>query len=223
MQNIALMILHFYHRAVSSARTRAKAARTQAYQEAIAEAAEELFAANGVGATKMEDIAEAAGLSVRTMYSALEGAGKADLVARIRAQRLEVLTEIGVRSAAREGAPLARLRGSFEEATAFFIEHANYLRMHLRDGFAWGLRDAVSGYSADSAQSFRDGVGAIASIVAEGAESGAFAVERPDRTTNALVMLHQVHLSDWIDRGGEDAPETVFAGFWRDAERLLGL
>jgi AcrR family transcriptional regulator len=189
------------------------------YQEAAIEAAELLFARQGIDATKMEDIAAEAGMSLRTLYSVLEG-GKSDLVESIRLLRLGELVQIAVGAAGSGASPTDRLRALWLGATEFFLAHPDYLKMHLAEGFAWGLPGIVSARSGTDADSLRDGMAAITSIIADGQRSGCFVDERPDLLARAIVALHQVYLADWVDGAADDATE-LFDRFWRAVSRLV--
>jgi AcrR family transcriptional regulator len=216
------MILFSYHRRMREARARGKAARIRAYQEAIVEAAERLFARQGVDATKMEGIAHEAGLSLRTVYSTLDG-GKAELVDAIRSSRLTELVRFAVEAAESSAPPVDKLRSAWEKATDFFMAHPDYLKMHMREGYAWGLPAVVSARSRADAVSFREGVGAISAIVEEGRDQGVFSVDRPERSAQSIVTLQQVHLAEWLDDGEKDSSEVVFDRFWADVKRLLNV
>lgn len=205
-----------------STKERARLARKHAYQEAILEAAEHLFAAQGVEATKMEDIATQAGLSLRTLYSAIDG-GKSELVETIWRNRLADLRGVAENAFAADQNPRAKLRDAFWNATEYFLAHPDFLQMQMREGHSWGIRSAVAVHSSAGAESFRDGVGSIEAIVEEGRTSGAFEVEKSSLSTYSIVALQQIHLAQWLSEGlGEDL-DTVFARFWSDVEKLLGL
>ena len=70
----------------ATAREHAKNARHAAYRGLVVEAAAEAFARDGVAATKMEHLAEAAGISLGTLYSVYRG--KAEIVDALHASRL---------------------------------------------------------------------------------------------------------------------------------------
>ena len=201
------------------AKTRARDARIRAYQQAAVEAAESLFARKGVDATKMDEIAAEAGVSLRTLYSVLEG-GKAELVEAIRVVRLGELVRIAVGAAESDAPPIDKLRDIWARATDFFVTHPDYLRMHLAEGYAWGLPRIVSARSRTDADSLHDGMAAITSIIADGQRGGSFADEHPALLAQGIVALHQVYLADWLD-GGEEDPAPLFDRFWKAALRLM--
>ena len=194
----------------------------RAYREALLEAAEQRFATHGIDDTKMEDIAREAGLSLGTLYSVLEG-GKAELVATIHQTRLGELVGSAVDARDAEGPPDKRLKLLFERAVHFFLGHPSCLRMHLREGSGWGLGSVAAMHSTERLELFGAGVGAIVDLLEEGMKAGIFDIENPERTGRAVVMVEQVHLFDWLERGEIDGPEIVFPRIWNDVERLLGI
>jgi AcrR family transcriptional regulator len=74
---------------------RTQEARQALYRDLVLEAAEATFGEHGVKNSKMEQIAEAAGLSLGTVYAVFRG--KASIVDALRERRLrEVLERAGV-------------------------------------------------------------------------------------------------------------------------------
>ncbi|MEM9174012.1 MAG: TetR/AcrR family transcriptional regulator [Myxococcota bacterium] len=204
----------------ASPKSRAREARRNAYREAVLETAEHLFAERGIHETKMEEIAAEAGLSLRTVYSAIDG-GKAELVQAIWDGRLADLRRIGEQAQSSEGDARDKLRSAFRLATGYFLAHPDFLRMQIRDGFSWGIPSVAAARSSAPATSYRDGVGAIEAIVEAGRVSGEFDVAVASLTTHSIVALQQVHLAAWLAAAREDDLDTVFERFWSDAERLL--
>ena len=72
------------------AKTRARQAREAVYRDAICEAAEDCFAAQGIDDTKVEEIAAEAGLSLATLYSVFKG-GKSEIARTVHDARLNEL------------------------------------------------------------------------------------------------------------------------------------
>ena len=72
----------------TTARARAKNARHEAYRDLVLEAAGSAFALRGVPNTKMEELAEQAGLSLGTLYSVYKG--KAEIEAAPTRQKPRV-------------------------------------------------------------------------------------------------------------------------------------
>jgi len=202
--------------------SRSRDARQQAYRELAFEAAESLFAEQGVEGTKMEEIATAARLALATLYSVFAG-GKTEIVRSIHRERLAELVELAVREQRAEGAAVDRLRRAVQSAVSFFAAHPDYLRMHLREGHAWCMPEAVAARTREGAESWADGVGALIAIIESGIEEGVFRTDGARRAGKAVVMLQQLHLAEWIDEGRRESEERVFERYWRDVEVLLGI
>jgi len=207
-----------------SARERARDAREAAYRDAVVDAAERLFAERGVDATKMDDVAAEVGISIATLYTVFRG--KADVVDNVHRTRLAALTLPSVEAAERSGPADIRLREALRQGIALHLEHPLYVRMLLREGFAWGLRSAISAQSREGAGFYTEGVGgALARIIQQGiqqgTEQGVFETGSAERSARAVVMLQQLHLADWLDGDERETAEEVFARYWSDIERLL--
>ncbi|MCR9095746.1 MAG: TetR/AcrR family transcriptional regulator [bacterium] len=204
------------------AKTRARQAREAVYRDAICEAAEDCFAARGIDETKVEEIAAEAGLSLATLYSVFKG-GKSEIARTVHDVRMSELARFGPDAESSGHAPEAALREAFHGAIDFLMAHPSYLRIHLAEGHAWGLPDAVGARSQADARSFREGVGALERLVERGIEDGTFRETSARRAARTLVMMQQVHLADWIEDGERADPDAVFVGYWRDAAVYLGL
>ena len=93
--------------------------QAEATRDRIAEAARQLFAANGYGSTSIEAIAEHAGVAVRTIYSAF--GAKREILSRICERWLE---QAGARERAEqvlaEPDPVHRLRAAAGWLTALY-------------------------------------------------------------------------------------------------------
>jgi AcrR family transcriptional regulator len=203
-----------------SARDRLREAREAAYCEAIVEAAERLFGDRGIDGTKMDDVAGEAGMSIATLYTVFRG--KAEVVNAVHRTRLATLTAPSVQAAAESGPADVRLRDTLRQGIALQLEHPHYVRMHLREGFSWGLPSAIAAHTPAATQFFAEGVeGALAEIIAEGVSQGVFETDSAGRSARAVVMLQQLHLADWIDGGERDSADAVFTRYWADVERLL--
>jgi AcrR family transcriptional regulator len=206
----------------TTARERAREARAATYRDAVCEAAEQLFADRGIEATKMEDIATSASLSLATVYSVF-GGGKSEIIRRIHRERLAELARFAVAEARAGGPPAEGLREAVRAAIVFFVAHPCYLRMHLREGHAWFMPEAVAAHSREGAEPWEEGVGALIGIIERGIETGVFRAGDARRAGKAVVTLEQLHLAEWIEAGERESADEVFARYWADVEALLGI
>lgn len=181
-------------------------ARSELYRQIILEAAEGCFAEKGIEETKMEEVAAESGLSLGTVYSVFSG--KAELVTAIHETRLRDILRRAVRVAVGHNDPLEALLLGVRAYVEFFVLHPNYLRMHLRDGHAWGLGQAAAP-DGDRADAWSDGVAMLAALFARGAEQGVFYRDDPRLMARMMIAMQQVQLADWIESGGARDPQVI--------------
>lgn len=170
----------------------------------------------------MEEVAAEAGLSIATLYSVFAG-GKAEVVSSIHRERLALLVGFAEGASQADEDAASRLRFAVRQSVEFFMAHPDYLRMHLREGHAWCMPEAVSARTRAGAEAWSDGVGAMIAIIEQGVRDGAFHTDSPARAGKAVVMLQQLHLGEWIDARQEENFGVLFNRYWRDVERLLGI
>jgi AcrR family transcriptional regulator len=185
-------------------RNGAQEARQALYRDLILEAAEATFAASGVEGAKMEEIAEAAGLSLGTVYSVFRG--KAAIVDALHDARLRELLQ-GATLAARDlHEPLEMLIAGVRAYVEYFLAHPDYLRMYLAEGSSWGM--PVPGHSTRAA-AWQEGHAMQERLFRRGVESGVFHQGDPDRMARTMVAMQQVRLADWLMNGMRESPREI--------------
>jgi AcrR family transcriptional regulator len=187
---------------------RVRRARSALYRQLVLEAAERIFAEKGAADTKMEEIAAESGLSLGTVYSVYSG--KAEIVQAIHESRLaEVLQRtVDVARAVRD--PLERLLRGVRATLEFFVLHPEYLRLHLGEGYAWGLGDAAA-TSRQQVAAWREGVAMQRALFARGVEEGLFHPGDPELMARMMIAMQQVQLASWVESGMQRAPEELVA------------
>jgi AcrR family transcriptional regulator len=190
-------------------------ARSELYRQLILEAAERIFAEQGVEETKMEEIAGESGLSLGTLYSVF--AGKAALVGAIHDTRLEeVLTRTA--DVARDlTSPIDRLLAGVRAYVEFFVVHPDYLRMHLAEGYAWGLGLVRS--TGGRAEAWIEGVARQTAVFALGIEEGVFYPGDPGLMARMMIAMQQVQLADWVEDGMERDADALIADMQEQVQR----
>lgn len=181
-----------------AAREHANAARRQAYRHLVLEAADAAFARQGVPSTRMEELADAAGISLGTLYSVYKG--KAEIVDALHESRLREIHAASVVAERAETEPLAALLAGCRAYIDYFIDHPDYLRMYLDEGTSWGVRRSMDSGSRSGAV-WRDGVAQFAGIFERGIEAGLFEPGDPDRLARTMLAMQQVLLADWYEEG----------------------
>jgi len=192
----------------ATARNRAKNARQAAYRDLVLEAAGSAFARQGVPNTKMEELAERAGLSLGTLYSVYRG--KAEIVDALHEARLREIHSASIEAELQEANPIEALLAGSRAYIAYFIEHPDYLKMYIDEGTNWGVRDSMDRESR-RAVIWEDGVAHLSEIFERGIEAGVFEKGRADRLARTMLAMQQVQLADWLAEDMQTEPEVVMA------------
>jgi AcrR family transcriptional regulator len=188
------------------ARQEARDARRAVYRELVLRAAGSSFARRGVPETKMEDLADEAGISLGTLYTVYKG--KAEIVDALHEARLKEIHSASIAAELAESGPLEALLAGSRAYIAYFIERPEYLRMYLEEGTNWGLRDSMD-RNPRRAAVWNDGVDQLAAIFERGIEAGVFEAGAPDRLARMMLAMQQVQLADWFEAGMRSDAESV--------------
>ncbi len=189
-------------------------ARARMYHELIFESAECAFGRKGYEGTTMQDIADEAGISLKTLYATYES--KRELFGDIMHARAGAF--IAATAAAMEGArdPLERIERGVAAYVAFLFEHENWLRIHLRTRVAWSFRPA----DEEAAAAWQQGHDDYASALAEGIEQGVFFDGDPSEMSIMTQAIMQVQVARAVERGLTD-PSVVADAIMLQLRRLL--
>ena len=177
------------------AREEAQNASRAVYRDLVLEAAGTAFARSVIARTRMEQLADAAGISLGTLYSVYKG--KAEIVDALHESRLKEIHAASMTAAAAARNPLAALLAGHRAYISYFIEHPDYLRMVIDEGANWGVRDSMDRESRRAA-TWSDGVAALAALFEQGIAAGVFVRGRPDRMARMMLAMQQVRLADWL-------------------------
>lgn len=181
-----------------SAKDTAKRAKTAAYQRVIMDAGQQVFAEHGFEAAKIQDIAQAAGLSLGTLYTVFPG--KAEIYSAIQREHGEaVLLEIT--------SSVARVHGELDAALAgiaayvrCLVARPHYLRMLLREGLTWTQRSWLR--TREEIATWERGMTLAVSLLRAGIERGFLHDDNPpDVLLKMIIASQQVQLADWLERG----------------------
>ncbi len=197
-----------------SRKSRLEAARERMYHDLVFETAEQLFADRGFDDTAVQDIATEAGISLKSLYGVFPG--KNELYHEIQEVRgAEFLAHIHAEMD-RGGDPLDTLALAVRAYIEFLAEHPNYLRIHLRDGRAWGLPIDGTGQ-----EGWREGVARFATIVEEGMRSGIFYEGDPEMLALMGIAIMQVGLARLADGPAQGDRERVADEILLQLRRML--
>jgi AcrR family transcriptional regulator len=181
------------------ARAQIDEARARIYHDLVLESAEQLFGAKGFEEATMREVAQEAGISLKTLYATFPG--KQDLYREIQSLRGRAFLE-RVGAAVEQGSdPLDRLARATRAYVDFLLEHPNWLRIHLHERVSWGLGPATG----EGTELWRAGVDNLAGIVRDGVAEGSFHPGDPDAMAMMGIAIMQVHLSRALELGEKDA------------------
>ncbi len=195
----------------------AREARNGVYRQHILEAAELVFAERGFDVAKVQEISVKAGLSMGTIYGIFPG--KTELYTALLDERGQELLKLAREVAARDGSPREQLLALIDVYVGYFVDHPDFLRMHLRSGVSWALGSAVG--TATSVQYWQNIHELQADIFRRGVAAGAFVDETPDFLARTFSVMDQVLLSDWVARGMVDDRATLVRRLSHMVERAF--
>lgn len=185
------------------ARDAAREARTEVYRQHILEAAERVFAERGFEATKVQDVSTACGLSMGTIYGIFPG--KTELYSALLQTRGQELLATAREVAERHVGAWAALEGLIDVYIGYFVEHPDFLRMHLRSGASWALGPALD--TATQVGYWNDVHTLQTEVFRRGIAEGVFVDEDPSYLAKLFSVMDQVLLADWVE-GGMQADQT---------------
>jgi AcrR family transcriptional regulator len=197
------------------AKEAARRARSEVYRQHVLEAAVGVFAERGFDATRVQEIAQQADLSLGTIYSVFPG--KQELYEAILAEHGQALLAL-VTAVHERGAPardaLDELIGIYID---YFVGHPDFLRMHLRSGASWALGPVLG---TERQRAYWQRIHELqADIFRRGVRERAFVDEDPDYLAKLFSVMDQVLLADWVARGMSDSRETLAARLREQARR----
>ena len=187
-----------------SPKSEAKRAKVDMYRRLIPEGAERVFAERGFDEAKIQDIAQAAGIALGTLYTVFPG--KNEIYVAIQEQRgREIIESIYRAIQGYDGVVDACMRG-IDAYVRSLVERPNFLRMHLREGLSW--TDPSNLRSGEEVATLERGMTLAVGLLQLGIDRGFFHDEtRPEVLLKMMVAAHQVQLRDWLDRGAK-GPEV---------------
>lgn len=197
-----------------------RGARAELYRQHIMAAAEAIFADEGFAQTRMQAIAQAAGVSLGTLYQQFEGKDelyRAILIAR-DAEMLAGVTE-AARIRLKMPLDIAQILAMMDTHLRFLLEHPDYLRMQLQDGRAW--YHSAARPSAEEQQIWERGLAMMQQVFGWGTASGLFIPGAAEDHARLLLALQQARLAGWVAGGMHEAHDTVIALIQADFVRCF--
>jgi AcrR family transcriptional regulator len=200
---------------VRKPREEARKARDDVYRQHILEAAEQVFAARGFEAAKLQEISAKVGLSMGTIYSIFPG--KQELFEALVQMRGEELLTVARAAAARHLPPREALVALGEAYVDYFVSHPDFLRMQVGASVSWALGPS----SPTRMQFWREIHDLQAGIFRDGVARGDFVDEDPAFLAKLFSAIDEVLLADWVATGMKADRAAVSARLRRLIERTF--
>jgi AcrR family transcriptional regulator len=180
-------------------------ARARMYRELIFGSAEGVFGRKGYEGATMQDIADEAGVSLKTVYATYES--KQDLYDQIMRERASGLVALLGSAAETTQDPLEQIARIVDAYVAFVFENEDWVRIHLRTRVAWAFRppDAKVAVSWAAARDI------YSRVLHEGMQSGLFYAGDPEETAVLVQSVMQVQMARAVELGRDDPSEVAEA------------
>jgi len=189
-------------------------ARARMYRDLIFESAECVFGQKGFDSTTMQDIANEAGVSLKTLYAAYPG--KQDLYKEIQRVRGKAFIEGVLVAAAMGHTPYEKLALTVRSHVDFLFGHRDWLSFRLRTRVSWGIRPD----DEDAAHYWELGLRNISDIMQAGMDQGLFYEGVAEDVASVVQAVMQVEVTRAVESESVDA-ETCSADILLHLERLL--
>lgn len=193
---------------------REEPARVRLSQRAIVAAASDLFARNGFGATSLDDIGEALGVTKGALYYHIKN--KEEILKLIFVTVLTLAEEPLRRIAEAELAPSEKLRRAIQHHIDIAADRSPAMSVfyredvHLNGPFAREIATRKKAYERLFEQ-----------IVAEGIKTGDFRTELDSKIATYGILGMCNWLSQWYRPGGTYSPEQIATFFSQMIEKGL--
>jgi AcrR family transcriptional regulator len=189
-------------------------ARARMYRDLVFESAECVFGQKGFERATMHDIANEAGVSLKTLYDSY--AGKQELYTDIQRVRGKAFIEGVMVAAAMGHTPLEKLALTVRSHVDFLFAHRDWLRFRLRTGVFWGVRpdDEVA------AHYWELGLQNISDLLADGMKEGTFHAGDPVFVATMAQAIMQVAVTGAVEAEETDVADTS-DGIMLQLTRLL--
>ena len=193
--------------------SRAAAARARMYRDLVLESAERVFAARGFHASRMEEVAAEAGVSLSTVYAAFPS--KRELFEALHETRGRAfLARLEPALSAGEPA-LVCLRRAVESFVDWLTEHREYMHVDLREGRSWAIGDV------EASRAYQAGIGLWTELLQRGIREGVFEDDDPRLLATTAFAIMQVQLAYLLERGEPLSNQEIAARIARQLERAF--
>ena len=193
--------------------SKASAARARMYRDQVHDIAERVFGARGFHASKMEQVAAEAGVSLSTVYAVF--ASKRELFEALHERRGRQFLA-SLEPALRSDEPaLVAMRRAVEAFVGYLALHRDYLRVDLREGRSWAIGDV------EASPAYQSGIELWTRLVRRGIREGVFCDEDPRLLATTAFAIMQVQLACLLEGGEAPPPDQISDRIARQLERAL--
>ncbi len=195
-----------------------KAAKDALYREHILEVAEQVFAQHGFASARMQDIARQAGMSLATLYQNYPGKKelhRAILIARDKTMLNAVIGRM--QNALGREPSVVGLLWLMQSHLSFLLEHPNYLKLILQEGYAWYHTAAQP--TKDERAMWDQGLDMMSRVFERGMQAGELVPGDAADHARLLMALQQARLASWVADGMHAEHSAVIARIQADFVR----
>lgn len=177
-------------------------ARARMYRDLVFESAECVFGQKGFESTTMQDIANEAGVSLKTLYASYSG--KKELYKDIQRVRGKAFIEGVLVAAAMGHTPLEKLALTVRSHMDFLLSHRDWLSFRLRTRVSWGIKpdDELA------AEYWLLGLNNLREILQAGMDEGTFYEGQPVEIATMVQAVMQVAVTQKIEAEEHDVDHT---------------
>jgi AcrR family transcriptional regulator len=190
---------------IATAQQSLRGKKRELYREAVLDAAEQVFGEDGYEATKVQQIAAAAGVSLTTLYSVLPS--KWEIYRAVHQRRLSEVMSLAEGIVQQGMSSLETLIAGTRMQLAFFMEHRDFTKMQLKEVTAWSTITLLR--SPEQVEALGAGLELFADLFRQGIKDGYLIDDDPELMSRMVIASQQVRLAMWMDRGCEEDPDRV--------------
>lgn len=193
--------------------SKASDARARMYRDLVLHSAERVFGARGYHASKVEQVAAEAGVSLSTVYAVF--ASKRELFEALHETRgRQFLASLEPALRSDEPARVC-LRRAVEAFVGYLVAHRDYLRVDLREGRSWAIGDV------EASRTYQAGIELWTRLVRRGIREGVFWDEDPRLMATTAFAIMQVQLACLLEGDEAPPPGEISERIARQLERAL--
>jgi AcrR family transcriptional regulator len=184
-----------------------RSARRDLHRSLVIEAAERVFARSGYDGTRMQDVANEAGLALATVYATIPS--KEEIFSAIHELRGRALLARAAEAASGARSAMDALVSGVDAYVGFLAEHPDYLRIHLKESQPWALDPKFT--CKEQRRQWREGLELTVMVFRAGIAEGTLRDGDPELFARLMIAAHQVFLAHWVEGGMKEPRPALIA------------